>query len=383
MRAGREQMRITSLRTVVGGPSLSPLSTWHKMTRRAFTLVEVLVVIAIIGLLFALLLPAIQSAREGARRTQCLNNLKQLGLALHNHESAKKRFPPGSVSKQYPPDPSHPHTFYRWSALAQLLPYMEQENLRKLLDLSLPLYMPGPGYPISEPNKAGIAQVLPAFLCPSDFGEPVKNQMGPTNYVVCAGSGAGGGTPFKTDGIFYVNSTTTYADIIDGMSQTVAISESLLGTETARDSTGVFTAVSFERTYKFVLSFAGPPDLTDFKCNGSMNYNSAASNGNDPRGFAWCSGEYRCAMYNHYYPPNAKNCDCVTSVTSDPTPPPAKPVLYSAYGWRAARSLHPGGVNALMADGSGHFLRDQIDRTVWRAISTRAGSESNSEFTAQ
>ena len=115
----------------------------HPARSAGFTIVELLVVIAIIGVLIALLLPAVQSAREAARRTQCLNNLKQLGVALHNYVSAEKHFPPGSVAKAYPAQPTHPETFYRWSSLAHLLPYMENQSVRDLLDLSLPLYMPG------------------------------------------------------------------------------------------------------------------------------------------------------------------------------------------------------------------------------------------------
>ena len=347
----------------------------HKTARPAFTLVELLTVIAIIGILVALLLPAIQSARESARRTQCQNNLRQLGIALHNHETAQKRFPSGAMSKPYPKDPSHPHSFYRWSALAQLLPYMENESIHDLLDLSLPLYMPGPGYPISPPNKLAISQILPEFLCPSDLGQPVKDLMGPTNYAVCSGSGAGGGTPFDTDGIFFVNSTTTIAQIGDGTSHTVAMAESLLGQDTPRGPGGAFSSFHPERNYKFVLSFVGPFDLTDFKCNGSMNFNSATSNGNDPRGFGWCSGEYRSAMYNHYYLPNAEQYDCIASVTTDPTPPPAKPILYSAYGWRAGRSMHPGGVNVLFADGSTQFVEEQIDVALWQGWSTRNSAD--------
>lgn len=342
------------------------------------TLVEVLVVMAIIGALIALLLPAVQTARETARRMQCLNHLKQIGLGLANHEAAFQKFPAGQMSQQYPQDPTHPYTFYRWSALAQILPYMEQANLRNMLDLSYPMYMPGPGYPISAANQAGIAQVLPNFLCPSDISEPVKAQMGPTNYALCAGSGAGGGTPFNADGIFYVNSATTYADITDGSSQTIAAAESLLGADTLRDSNSAFVDISPQRTYRFVLTFSSTPGLTDAKCAATQLFNSSSGNGNDPRGFAWCSGEYRCALYNHYYPPNANILDCVTSVTVDPTPPPAKPILYSAYGWRASRSLHPGGVNVSMADGSGRFLADNIALPVWQALSTRAQAETAS-----
>ena len=345
-------------------------------TAHGFTLVELLVVIAIIGVLVALLLPAIQSAREAARRTQCLNNLKQLGVALHNYVSAEKHFPPGSVAKTYAGQPNHPQTFYRWSSLAHLLPYMENQSVRDLLDLSLPLYMPGAGYPIADRNKAGVAQVLPEFLCPSDLGQPVKTQWGPTNYVACAGSGAGGGTPFETDGVFYVNSATTFAKLGDGSSHTAAMSESLLGEDTQLDATSGFAGVTPERNYKFTLGFSAVSDLTDAKCNGTKSYNSTMGNGNDPRGFAWCSGEYRCALYNHYYSPNAANFDCITSVTVDPTLPPQK--LYSAYGWRTARSSHPGGVNVLMADGSLHS-HGRHRCPCWQAMSTRRRSEAATE----
>ncbi|HJQ78762.1 MAG TPA: DUF1559 domain-containing protein [Lacipirellulaceae bacterium] len=344
-----------------------------KSKRGAFTLVELLVVVAIIGVLVALVLPAVQSARESARRTQCLNNLKQLGIALHNYVSAETHFPPGSVAKTYAGEPNHPQTFYRWSSLAHLLPYMENQAVRDLLDLSLPLYMPGAGYPIADKNKSGVAQVLPEFLCSSDLRQPVKTAWGPTNYVACAGSGAGGGTPFETDGVFYVNSATAFANLGDGSSHTVAMSESLLGEDTQQDATSGFGGATPERNYKFPLGFSAVPDLTDAKCNGTKTFNSTMGNGNDPRGFAWCSGEYRCALYNHYYSPNAANFDCITSVTVDPTLPPQK--LYSAYGWRAARSNHPGGVNILLADGSARLVGDAVDLTLWKNLSTRDAAD--------
>jgi prepilin-type N-terminal cleavage/methylation domain-containing protein len=337
---------------------------------RAFTLVELLVVIAIIGILMALILPAVQGARESARRTQCLNRLKQLGLALNNYYSAQRHYPAGLVSKPYAADPSHPYTFYRWSALAQMLPYIENKSVRNMLDISYPLYMPGGGYPFADVNKAALAAVVPDFLCPSDLGLPVKDGLGPTNYVACSGSGISGGTPFETDGIFFVNSATRISQIKDGTTHTIAFSESLLGADTPRDSSSVFYAATPERTYKFVLKFTNPPDLTDAACNASKNFNSMTGNGNDPRGFAWASGEYRSGSYNHYYAPNAQDFDCVTSVTIDPTPPPAKPILFSAYGWRAARSAHRGGVCVLYADGSAHFVEDTVDAKIWHSLST-------------
>lgn len=355
------------------GAGSAEVRTVSKSKRSAFTLVELLVVVAIIGVLVALVLPAVQSARESARRTQCLNNLKQLGVALHNYVSAEKHFPPGSVAKTYAGQPNHPQTFYRWSSLAHLLPYMENQAVRDVLDLSLPLYMPGAGYPIADRNKSGVAQVLPEFLCSSDLGQPVKTAWGPTNYVACAGSGAGGGTPFETDGVFYVNSATAFANLGDGSSHTIAMSESLLGEDTQLDATSGFAGATPERNYKFPLGFSAAPDLTDAKCDGTRSFNSTTGNGNDPRGFAWCSGEYRCALYNHYYSPNAANFDCITSVTVDPTLPPQK--LYSAYGWRAARSNHPGGVNTLLADGSARLVGDGIDLTLWKNLSTRDAAD--------
>jgi prepilin-type N-terminal cleavage/methylation domain-containing protein/prepilin-type processing-associated H-X9-DG protein len=347
--------------------------------RRAMTLIELLVVIAIIGVLSSLLLPAVQGAREAARRMHCQSNLRQLGLALMNYELVATHFPPGSVAKRYPSDPSHPHTFYRWSALAQLLPYLEKQHYLELIDTTLPLYMPGAGYPIASRNKDGISRVLPDFLCPSDPLRPLKDGMGPSNYAVTTGSGIDGGSPFQSDGIFYVNSRTRIADILDGASNTTLVSESLLGRDTTRLPNGAFAGSDPKRSYKFLLSFFGPPNLTDARCQGSQTFNSALGNGNDPRGFAWCSGEYRSTLYNHYYPPNTKLFDCITSVTVDPTPPPDRPSLYAAYGWRAARSLHTGGVNVFFADGHGQFIAEAIDLESWKALSTRDAADNFGE----
>ena len=138
-----------------------------------------------------------------------------------------------------------------------------------------------------------------------------------------------------------------------------------------------FGGATPERHYKFPLGFSATPDLTDVRCTSTKNFNSTMGNGNDPRGFAWCSGEYRCALYNHHYAPNAQDFDCITSVTVDPTMPPKR--LYSAYGWRAARSPHPGGVNILLADGGVQFVWNDIDLTLWQNLSTRRNNDQSAE----
>lgn len=316
------------------------------------TLVEVLVVVAIISALVALLLPAIQSSRDASRRAACINNMRQIALAAHAHESALRRLPPGSVAKEYPDSPQTAWTFYRWSALAMLSPYLENTAAYNMLDLTKPLYSITLG--VTPENAAGSQLVVPTFLCPGDHGTRVHPGFGPTNYAACAGSGVGGGTPEDTDGVFYVNSRTRISEIQDGTSHTVAFSESVLGV-TGNSNRSVTEA------YKFV--FAAP--LTESACNLPLSWNYQ-----DPRGFAWVNGEYRCALYNHFLPPNASTHDCISNRVSGP--PSAK---YVPFGWRAARSRHSGGVNVIMADGSAEFVQDGVDAAVWKALATRAGGE--------
>lgn len=332
-----------------------PLKLRWNRAPSGFTLVELLVVIAIIGVLVGLLLPAIQAARESARRTACINNLKQIGIAAQNFHDAQKAFPAGAESKSWPGMPGNAWSFYRWSALAHLAPFLEEGNTVDQLDLSVPLY--GTSFSVTPQNVAGVAQLVPLFLCPSDSGQPVNPRFGPTNYVACAGSGAGGGTPFDTDGVFYVNSRIRMAQITDGTSHTALMSESVLG-----NPSGTPLARDPRRDYKYA-GLAVP--LTDALCNASPLWNVS-----DPRGFAWVSGEYRCASYNHYYGPNPVQPDCLSTRLGG-----GVQFTFSAYGWRAARSSHPGGVNVLLADGSVRFVGEGIEARPWQALSTREGDE--------
>lgn len=333
-------------------PATRPQPRRTRVRRSAFTLIELLVVIAVISILVALLLPAVQAAREAARRMSCSNNMRQIGIAMHNHHAAMNKLPPGSVAKQYPNDPSTPWTFYRWSAFAMLSPYLENTAAYQILDLSKPLY--NSSFGITAENVEGSKTVVPTFLCPSDNFRRLHASFGPTNYAFCTGTGIGGGTPIETDGIFFVNSKTRIGDILDGSSNTVALSESLLG-----QAGGQIT----DPRYGYRFTFSAP--LSDRACANAPTWNYT-----DPRGFSWANGEYRNGLYNHYYVPNSTTADCISPYLGG-----GFPTIYTPFGWKTARSLHAGGINVLRADNSLTFVANSIDAAVWTSLATRAGAE--------
>jgi prepilin-type N-terminal cleavage/methylation domain-containing protein len=329
-------------------------------SRRGLTLIEVLVVSGLIAVLVGILLPSLQVARESVRRSSCSNNLRQVGLALTNYESARRSFPVGAESREWAENPDFPHQFFRWSVLAHLAPFYEEAGLLAGLDLTVPLYTGFGPEAVAPQNKSVVARTVPLFLCPSDIGQPVSETFGPTNYAACTGSGSSGGTPFETDGLFFINSRIRSKDVSDGRSKTIAFSESILGqgTRATTSSAGIEPATGYGFTFRTPLS--------DAACGRPFYYNFT-----DLRGFSWANGEYRTTLYNHARQPNSPSLDCLAAMMDSAD----KAKMYAGYGWRTARSRHPGGVTVCLADGAVRFVADAVHPAAWQAASTRAGSE--------
>jgi prepilin-type N-terminal cleavage/methylation domain-containing protein/prepilin-type processing-associated H-X9-DG protein len=195
--------------------------------RRGFTLIELLVVIAIIGILVAMLLPAVQAARESARRTQCVNNLKQMGIAFQNYHDATHRLPPGYLAAG-PYVDGQTDTTPGWGWAAFLLPNMEQSTVYQLANFNLPLEHPT--------NALAVQTRIAPYLCPSDIladvPYAVPNPSGgtvapaaPASYAACTGSDAFEVFAATGDGVFYRNSGTKFADIRDGTTYTILVAE--------------------------------------------------------------------------------------------------------------------------------------------------------------
>jgi prepilin-type N-terminal cleavage/methylation domain-containing protein len=292
--------------------------------RKAFTLVELLVVISIIGLLIALLLPAVQAARESARRCSCCNNLKQVGLAAQLHHNTYGRLPAGWDGYDAGGRP-WAMGYPGWGWAARILPFLEQANVEKnLINFKLPVTDPA--------NDLARVFSIGTFRCPSDTGEksflnadphapgggPLPREFAAANYVGVWGTqdmhvcnSLGPGNPCRSDGSFFHNSDLRFADIVDGLSQTF-----LVGERSSRldYSTWVGIQPGYEDSATRILGTAS-------------------------------------------YPPN-------TSVSD-------------AYNFS---SLHPSGTHFLLADGSVRIIAETIDMAAYHALCTRSGSDSVGNF---
>jgi len=311
--------------------------------RRGVTLIETLVVIAIIGMLAGLLLPAVQAARTASRRMACSNNLRQLGLALHLYHDVHNKLPPGRGS----PTP------FAFSTQAFLLPFIEQDGLSGTIDFGSPptSFTVPPSTVYDGSANAAAAATLPRVLvCPADGrdGRVTGLTFGGTNYMACTGSGVNEGNLSTADGMFLLGATTTFSSILDGTSSTVAFSERTLGDGTTGSST---PDASFA-----IREIATSTNPTSLNCQ-----STASGTWNHERGGKWILGNYGNTLYNHALLPNSTDYDCMNATQQKAR--------------TAARSHHSGGVNVNFFDSSLRFVSNGISLPVWQSLSTRSGGE--------
>lgn len=332
--------------------------------QRGFTLIELLVVIAIIAILIALLLPAVQQAREAARRTQCKNNLKQIGLALHNYLDVNNGFPPSFVSDVTTAG-TNPTNGGEWSAHARLLPYLEQANLYNAADLSR-------AYDDPVNGSIQIMRVA-SYLCPSDPNDRtrVDSNGNPVHYPVNYGFNGGtwrvwtNGQRLTGDGAFAPNSAFKPRDFTDGTSNTLGFSEVKAFTAYNRDGEAGTATIPADGSQVSALIAGG----------GSNKANSGHTE--------WVDGRVHQTGFTVTLPPNTEvvvpggdrpNEGDYTSCRED------KSCTTPTYAAITSRSYHVGIVNSLLMDGSVRSIGENIDLGTWRNLGQRNDGQVVGEF---
>jgi prepilin-type N-terminal cleavage/methylation domain-containing protein/prepilin-type processing-associated H-X9-DG protein len=336
---------------------------------RGFTLIELLVVIAIIAVLIALLLPAVQAAREAARRSQCVNNLKQLGIALHNYHDVIGTFPSGHFGTGW----------NDWNALVMLLPYIEQGPVYNTVNFA---NTGNAANPTIGPNVTVFTITINAYQCPSDTDRltgtislnGTNTLFGHQNY-----SGNAGNAPESfydnnkhqaANGVMFgVNAGKSVGvrDVIDGTSNTAAWSEKVKGIGTGgnnvvdptRPSSTVLALTVNTGAQGSAFLDAIPNDYYT-RCSALNVSSSPLATGAIAQGTYWWDGHPETGLYNHVMPPNTWSCN--DSNVNDAAA-------------ATASSRHSGGVNVCMADGSVRFVKATVAPQTWWAVGSRNGNE--------
>jgi prepilin-type N-terminal cleavage/methylation domain-containing protein len=328
--------------------------------RRGFSLVELLVVIAVIGILMGLVLPAVQAAREASRRAQCINNLKQIGLAIQHYNESNRVFPPVALptftGSQGQFGSGHYH-----SPLARVLPYIEQKNLYDAINFGP---VPSSGNAVFE-NLTAMKTSVAAFLCPSD-GERSVEGFGRCNYRFNLGAthrfGPDDVEPSSWFGPFSAHRVYGAADFTDGLSQTIGVSERLQG-DWAKSA--IRRLGDYRLTTADGYTLIGPDAATEV-CRALAAGTPLESRG----GESWFLSGFHFTSYNHCTTPNSDVWACSFDPHTDD--------LHSRVkhdGVFPATSYHSGGVHALRMDGSVRFEKDSVSLVVWRGLGTRSGGE--------
>jgi prepilin-type N-terminal cleavage/methylation domain-containing protein/prepilin-type processing-associated H-X9-DG protein len=347
--------------------------------RRGFTLIELLVVIAIIAVLIALLLPAVQAAREAARRSQCVNNLKQLGLAVMNYESSNGALPP--AFSHYPGDPvANASKSAAFGMKARVLPFFEQQVLFNAINFGFGWNSPNTGIYV---NSTVYAANVNSFVCPSDGNIPGiirAATIAPTNYGNNLGTSRTftGGT---LDGPGYAIDTTAYGPVVtlaavtDGTSNTAMWSEWLKGKGNTATNPPPGPQVVYVSTSTFSASGGSYlPAMIGTLGQSLQAINATCSKTSglpvwDKKGYAWCDDWMGGGGgYSHIMAPNSVSCVYSGNDVGNGSPQPD-------HGLIGPQSNHPGGVNMAFLDGSVRFIKNSINLNTYGAIATKAGGE--------